>query len=219
MYGWNDRPTKAEIKYSVGDGDGGTTATVYKIGEYLVTVPKNGDDLTYKSEYRHTTDPRHTLPNMDIANGEIRIPVSDLVGEVLKRLEPVDLARELWQDDDVKAHFIDMFVQRYESGFSDEDRRNFLFKVREEVHNKRLDDLAKTMHSIEYDLSKRSFFYHEVNSVNDWLREKGYEVRLKHHDDDPNYRISGKNYNEAREFWREQVIKQFQGPEQPPEAQ
>lgn len=206
MYGWNEAPTKAESTMTVND------EPVYDIGRYQVTIHKNGT-VTYRTKYGHTTDPRATLPNMEISDGEIRIPATDLVGLILSRLDPVDLARALWTDAEVKEAFMECLVHRYnEQGIDDADRRKFLAEVKEAVHSKALDGLASTMASLEYDVSKRSFFYHEVNRINDWLREQGHDVRLKHDDNDPDFKIGGRHWNEARQHWRDEVVKRFEGP-------
>ena len=204
MYGWNDAPTKADGNSTVNGNP------VYQIGKYDVTVHPD-KSVTYKQRWTHSTDPRATFPNMEVADGEIRIPVTDLVGLILSRLDPVDLARALWTDDGVKEAFMDCLVHRYnEQGIDDADRRKFLSGVKEAVHSKALDALGSTMASLEYDVSKRSFFYHEINRINDWLHEQGYEVRLKHEDNDPDFKIGGTHWNEARTYWREEVAKRFE---------
>lgn len=204
MYGWNDSPTKAECKL-VADGN-----PVYDIGKYQVTIHPD-KSVTYQTRYGHTTDPRATLPNMEISDGEIRIPATDLVGLILSRLDPVELARALWTNDDVKEAFMDCLVTRYnEQGIGDAERRKFLAGVKEAIHSKALDTLASTMASLEYDVAKRSFFYHEVNRINDWLHEQGHETRLRHVDNDPDFKIAGRHWNEARQHWREEVAMRFE---------
>jgi hypothetical protein len=225
MYGWNDKAAKADPKHYIG---GEKPAAVYEIGQYEVTVagatPESEPEVTYRHKYRHTSDPRSVLPNMEIADGEIRIPVTDLVGEALKRLDPLDLAKALWQNDDVRREFMDCLVSQYnEQGIEDKDRRDFLRGVKEAVHSEMLDALAGSMGKLEYDVSKRSYFYHEVSGVNDALRQRELELRerfgtedinlprLRHEDHDPDFKIGGKHWNEARDHWREEVAKRFPG--------
>lgn len=221
MYGWNEKPTKAKHLNTI-NGD-----HVFEIGAYVVTVRQaepGEPEVTYRHKYRHSTDPQATLPNMEVTDGEIRIPVTDLVATALSRLDPVDLARALWQDDDVKEAFIDCMVSRYnEDGIDDADRRKVLHGIRETVHSEALDGLAEAMHKLEYTMANRSFFYHEVYRINEVLQENevtdwdGQPLRMKHRDDDPDYKIGGKIWNEARDDWRKLVLERFPGPEKPAE--
>lgn len=233
MYGWNERPSKATAKNFIG---GDNPAAIYEVGQYQVTVhggtPDEHPEVTYCHKYRNTTDPRATLPNMEIADGEIRIPVTDLVGEALKRLEPAELAAALWSDDSVKAEFMELLTRRYnDHGIDDGDRRKFLAGVKEAVHDKRLDDLANAMSKLEYEFSKTSHFYHEINRINEALRH--YDVRIKRGDTDEllqfnnldrstkgedggftrgELEIGGKSWEEARTHWRKEVSARFPNP-------
>lgn len=255
MYGWNESPVKGNLKHFIG---GENPRAVFEIGEYQVeigTVTTGADEhghgqyarpeVTYRSKHRHETNPRATLPNMEVADGQIRIELTDLVGLVLSRLEPVDLARTLWQDDDVKAEFMSLLVTRYnESGLGDAERRKFLQGVSEAVHSKALERLASSMAKIEYETNKASNFYDEMRRINDTLRAqevmvhrdvwddvtKAYERKLvllqfdeREHKRDANgnhtrgdLSVGGRGWEEAREFWRKEVLKQFPMPE--PEA-
>lgn len=231
MYGWNERPTKATTHQYLG---GDKPAAVYEIGLYQVTVydttPGEHPEVTYCHKYRHTSDPRSVLPNMDIADGEIRIPLTDLVGEALKRLEPVELAKALWQDDDVRAEFMECLVTRWsEQGIGDADRRKFLHGVQEAVRSKAVDELASTMAKLEYEFSKRGHYYHEVNRINGLLRELDIRCGSDQHllqfeaqdrpvkKDDGGFErgeleIGGKSWEEARAYWRAEVAKRFPAP-------
>jgi hypothetical protein len=256
MYGWNESPVKGNLKHFIG---GDNPKAAFEVGEYLVeiaTVQTGADErgnaiyaepvVTYRSKSRHETDPRKTLPNMEVTDGQIRIELTDLVGLVLSRLEPVDLARALWSDDDVKAEFMSLLVTRYnESGLGDAERRKFLRGVTEAVHSKALDTLAGHMAMIEHQSNKASNFYDEVRRINDVLRAqevmvhgdvwnevtKAHERKLvplqfneREHKRDANgnhtrgdLSVGGRGWEEAREFWRMEVLKQFPMPEALPE--
>lgn len=216
MFGWSDRETKATAKLYIG---GDKPACIYSIGKYLVTVPGVTPEaelpVTYREDGRYGK-PTDTLPNMEITDGVIRIPITDLVEQVLERSEPVEIAQTLWQDENVRNAFIDCLVTRYnEQGVGDADRRKFLQDVKEAVHSKALDCLSSKMASLEYDVAKRSFFYHEVNAVNDMLANADYKrldgtpIRLRHEDSDPDFKIGGKHWNDAQAFWRAEVAKLF----------
>lgn len=218
MYGWNEKPTKVEPKYSTTDSDG-VVGCVYQIGSYDVTVASNGT-VTYRHRYNQNYDPRQTLPNMEVRDGEIRIPATDLVGLILSRLDPVEIAQALWsENEDVRNAFIDCAVTRYsEAGVGDPDRRKLLHGLQETVHSVALDKLRDAMAAIEYDLSRRSHFFHEVLRINDMLRDldirtrQGDLLQIAHHDNDPDFRIGGKVWNEARDDWRELVLERFPPP-------
>lgn len=226
-YGWNDRESKVEPRNFIG---GEKTGAVYNIGSYQVTVygftSENAPEVTYRNDRYQSADPRQTFPNMEVRDGEIRLPVTDLVGEILTRLEPVELAQSLWDNAEVRAAFMDCLVTRWsESGIGDDDRRKFILGVKEAIHSKALDGLREKIGSLEYAVSKRAFFYHEINTVNDRLRETELHLRgrfdapdielprLRHEDNDPDFKIGGKNWTDAREDWREKLIAMFPAPE------
>lgn len=252
MYGWNQSPVKGKLKHFLG---GENPRAMFEIGEYQVEIGtvKTGTDergndqyaepaVTYRSKHRHETNPRETLPNMEVADGQIRIELTDLVGLILSRLDPVDLARTLWQNDDVKAEFMSLLVTRYnESGLGEAERRKFLNGVTEAVHSKALDRLATTMAKIEFETDRISNFYAEIRRINEVLRAKDVmvssdvwdDVSKKHerrlvplqfdereHKRDANgnhtrgdLAVGGRGWEEAREFWRKEVLKQFPMPE------
>ena len=212
MFGWHERPTKAECVATVND------EPVYEVGyQWHVTVHKDGS-VTYRKKHSIRSDASTLLPNMRADGEELCIPITDFVDVILSRLDPADLARALWSNEDVREAFMDALAERFsQGGVNDADRRKFLVKVKEAVHSHALDSLREKMSSLEYDMSKRSFFYHEVNRVNDFLREQGYvhadgtPIRLRHEDADPDFKIGGKHWNEARDWWRGEVLKRFPG--------
>lgn len=238
MFGWNDRPTKAEVKHHIG---GDEPKVVYKVGQYEVTVPGDELPVTYSCPYHRQTDPRSTFPNMDVTDGEIRIPVTDLVDEVLSRVDPVELAQALWSNDKVKDEFMSCLVTRYnQQGIDDGDRRKFLEGVKEAVHDKALDVLAGTMAKLEYEMCCRGHRFHEIVRINDQLRDLDVKVTSYQRDDagelvkvpvllqfDPldhstknadggftrgELEVGGKSWEEARAYWRAEVAKRFPSP-------
>jgi hypothetical protein len=257
MYGWNESPVKAKLMHFIG---GENPRAVFEIGEYHVEIATTiegsmaslGDVqyaepvVTYRSKHRHETNPRETLPNMEVSDGQIRIELTDLVGLVLSRLEPVDLARALWTNDEVKAEFMDLLVTRYnESGIGDAERRKFLHGVTAAVHSKALDSLSGHMAKLEYETNRIANFYDEIHRINEALRAqkvmvqrdvwddaaKAYERKPvllqfdeREHARDANgnhtrgeLSVGGRGWEEAREFWRKEVLKQFPPPMAPVE--
>lgn len=235
MFGWNDRPSKASVKHHIG---GDEPAVVYGIGKYEVTVPGDEREVTYRVPSHHRTDPRSALPNMEVTDGEIRVPITDLVDEILSRIEPVELAVALWQNDEVKAEFMSCLSTRWsQMGPGDPDRRKFLADVKEAVHDKALDKLAGAMASIEHDMNRRAHYWQEIQNINRQLAELDVRVNrgrtneagewvtepvllqfndLERSTKDENGKatrgeleIAGKSWNEARAHWRDEIDKRF----------
>ena len=251
MYGWNESPVKGRLKHFIG---GDNPRAVFEIGEYVVEIATTIDGdiagdhpsyvepvVTYRSKYRHETNPRATLPNMEVSDGQIRIELTDLVGIILSRLEPVDLVRALWSNDEVKSELMDLLVTRYNaSGIGDAERRKFLHGVQEAVHSKALDVLSGHMQKLEYETNRIANFHAEIRRINDVLRAqnvmvegsvwndttKAYERKEtllqfdeREHTRDENgnhvlgeLAVAGRGWEEAREFWRKEVLKQFPDP-------
>lgn len=235
MFNWSNRPTKAKVTHHIG---GDTPAVVYKVGQYEVTVPGDETEVTYSVPYHRQTDPRSAFPNMDVSDGEIRIPVTDLVDEVLSRIAPVELAQALWRDDDVKNEFMSCLVTRYNGmNVDDADRRKFIDGVKEAIHDKALDCLASTMGKLEFEMTRRANFYQEVRRINETLRNLDVKVNRGRTNEAGEWateptllqfneldrptkdesgsftrgelEVAGKAWDEARAFWRDEVLKRF----------
>lgn len=236
MYGWNEKPAKAELKHHIG---GAREGRVYKIGQYEVTAYDDGD-VTYRVPSLQPTEPGRTFPNMEIRDGEMVIPISDLVGEALARLDPADLAKALWSNDDVRDAFIEEMGNRWNSHFTENDRRRILSEVQSAVHSKALDTLADAMMKMEYEADRKAHYRSEIDQINTVLRELGTTVQRDIWEDgkrvgvedvllqfqnlelptkDKSGRhltgdlaIGGKAWNEAREFWRAEALRHFPMP-------
>jgi hypothetical protein len=224
MFGWNDRPTKAEVKYLIG---GDKPARVLMIGQYEIRIPTDDPnaDVMYTVPSRVDGNPRTAFPNMEVCDGEMRIPLDDIVSSILARVEPTDIAVALWADDDVREQFIEAMVTRYsEMNVGDADRRKVLLGLQQAVHSAALDTLAKAMASLEYNISKRCYLHQEISRINDTLEHYGVTrpprvdeegpqpLRIKDEGQVPEFKISGTSWNEAREFWRTEVLRQFPMP-------
>ena len=209
---WHDKPTRPEPR-CIENG-----AKVYDIGAYRVTVhPDQSVEYRRVGEISNR-DPRRTLPNMAIEDGELRVPVSDLAGEILARMKPRELAESLLEDDDARNALIEALARRYMPGMDDESRRSFLSQVKEAVHSQALDDLARAMSVMEHGVSRRFFYSNAIHDINAWLRKRGIMddageiVQLRLNEEDEDRRIGGTHWNEAREYWRAEVKKHFPGP-------
>jgi hypothetical protein len=210
MFGWDDRPSKAEVAYEIG---GESPGTVYRIGKYDVTV--RADGVTYTSPRRDGTDPRRTLPNMEIVDGEIRIPVSDLVSDVLARCEPAELAKSLWRNDEVRAAFRQEMAERWlAEAVTDGDRRAFLRDIKEAVHSKAVDEAVHKLTTLEYEIRSRWHTWDVIRSANNLLHDmdvrapSGEPLRLR----EPDVQIGDKAWHEARERWAAEMRALFPAP-------
>jgi hypothetical protein len=223
MFGWNDRPTKVECRHRIG---GDVPARVVQIGQYAVTIPDNVEaDITYTVPYHQSTEPRQAFPNMEVRDGEMRIPLDDIVGAILARVEPSEIAVALWSDEAVRDQFVYALTTRYsEMNVGDADRRKVLDQVKEAIHSKALDLLGGKMASLEYSVSKRCYLHSEISLINDTLAHYGatrpprgdeegpQPLRIKDEGALPEFKIGGVAWNEAREFWRGEVLRQFPMP-------
>ena len=205
-----NKPKKPEKKYTTEDGD------VYQIGwRYQLTVHKDGS-VSYRDTKEIYKEPRAVLPNIEVEEGALKILLVDLVQLILERSPAPEIAKELWgESHEVRDAFMEAMVERYESGIGDSDRRKFLEAVKETVHSAAQDKLSGDMAKLEYYVSGRSFFYHSVHAINDRLRRDnvcyadGSLVQLPDRDSDPDFRVGEKYWNEAREFWRKEILKRF----------
>jgi len=157
MFGWNEKPAKAEVKHRIG-GDMPARVVSVGYGQFEVTIPDDPEqDVTYKKPYGYRGRPQDTFPNMEVQDGSLTIPLDDIVSSILARVEPADIAVALWADKDVRDCFIEAMTTRYsQMNIGDADRRQFLAQVKEAVHSKALDGLAEKMAKLEYEYSGRS---------------------------------------------------------------
>jgi hypothetical protein len=216
MYGWNERPSKVEPKHLIG---GDNPARVFEVGKYLITVPNDPEaDVTYHVPHWRSgqDDPRQTFPNMQVTDGEVRFPVEDLVPVILSRLEPLDLAQALWQNDEVRAHFIDCVVTRYsEAGIDDKDRRKLIIDLQSVVHVVALDKAVNMLGNLEQRFGSKWFFWNQIAQVEAVIKNcypEAEGVRVMSPDSDEQFKCVGKNWNEARNHWREELLAMFPAP-------
>lgn len=220
MYEWFKKATKAEFRH-ISNG-----RLVYKVGPFLLDIESDkalsSDDcrVTFRYERGATMDPRATFPNMDIEYDRIMIPITDFVPLILSRLEPEDLARALWDNDAVKAAFIECLVTRYnQDGIDDADRRKVLAGVKEAVHDKALDVLINMVAKAEWEVLQDYYHSQQVHRINDYLdrldikTHDGKRLRIEWASSNPIHSVSGQAWTEARAFWREEILKRFPEPE------
>jgi hypothetical protein len=206
-FNFMDRPAKAR---QVTEGETPT----YEVGRYTVTVHPDGS-LTYSANSYRSHDPRKTFPNMEIVDGKLEIPIEDMVDFVLARIEPAELAEDLWSHEEVRAAFIETFTAHYRGVFTPAERRAFMAEVKEAVHSVRLDVLANSMSRMEHALSTRFHYWQQIDNANRVLRDfdvnmpNGQPLRLQNLEQGEDLKVGGTLWHEARDWWRAEMLKQF----------
>lgn len=185
---------------------------VYEIGRWFVELHPDGE-VRYRPARRDHKGPLDVFPNMDVSDGMLRIPLDDMIEAIVNRADPVDLARALWANEDVRNHLMEEMALSY-GDMPEAQKVEFLTKIKESVHSTALTRAVNAVMSFEHSFGRKWYFYHEVNRINEYLYEKGIDVRLKHEDHDENFRIGGKWWEEARKHWREELKSMFPGPEE-----
>jgi len=169
---WANLPDRLTTNQYQGEG------AIYTIGAYDVTVRYDqGHEpaLTATHRYRrgHDSDPRRTLPNLSVDDGELRFPIEDLIPLVLARLTPAELAESLWVNDEVRAAFLSAATNRWAAAFTDADRRALLAGLREAVHNEALEKAKGFLGDIEHQVAHRFYYYDAVRRLREMLRGSG----------------------------------------------
>jgi hypothetical protein len=230
---WNERESEATVKHRVG-AEGGPYNVVYEVGDYQVTLcaPVPGETredpkVTYAHRRRGRSDPRDVMPNIEVQDGALVIPLEDLVGEVLKRMSPAEVAQALLKDAEVREQFVESLVSIYSSDdIGDKERRALLVGVKEAVHSTEVAALASKMAEREFYLCKNVHHWDQVRQINQllkdrdirstWVREGetvGDLIQFKELDTGRDeLAIGGKAWNESRDYWREKMAELFPGP-------
>lgn len=221
MFGWNGTPQKVECK-RISNG-----CKIYEVGRWDVMVHEDGE-VQCVARNGHSTDPRQTFENMTIEDGEMRIPISDMVGEVLKRAHPVDLAQALWSNSEVKEAFMDALVHYYNTDLGPHDQTKFLFKIKESIHDNIVYRVRTLLEERERRLMEIAHRMFSVETMNRRMEVIEAELRVRLQEPDfhmPRFMLpteegldlgwSGNVINEARDHWRKVMEERFPGPEEP----
>lgn len=129
---YQNRPSTLKIDRHIDQN--GRTGNVHSLNEFDITVWSDGE-VTAKRKYYTTTDPTDKFPNMMFSDGVLSFPIEDLVGFILERITPHELAEGIIADDEARAALVDKMAELYNTpGFSDWDRREFLTKVQQQVY-------------------------------------------------------------------------------------
>lgn len=166
---YNDRPSTLKVDNEVQtnmeidlQGEKVTKTrkgTVHSLNDFDITVWEDGE-VTAKRKYYTSTDPGKHFPNMSVSDGAITLPIEDLVGFILERITPAELADGIMADDEAREALVEKMAERYASPeFTDADRRSFLTKVQAQVHAKSIDNAVTRLNHLEQ--NARSYSDHD----------------------------------------------------------
>lgn len=129
---YQDRPSTLKVDHEIVNN--GRKGTVHSLNEFDLTVWEDGE-VTAKRKYYASGDPSKHFPNMSVSDGAITLPIEDLVSFILERISAEELAEGIMADDEARAALVYKMSEQYASpGFTDEDRREFLTKVQQQVY-------------------------------------------------------------------------------------
>jgi hypothetical protein len=233
---YNDRPDTLKCDREV-ESDS-RKGRVHSLNDLDITVWEDGE-VTARRKYYASGDPKKHFPHMEVSEGRIIIAIEDLVGEILARITPLELAEGIISDDEARDRLIHCLAQRYANpGFEDVDRRKWLTAVQAQVHDKALDRMVELMNARETELrSKHDYYRWKVIEIGHYriLYEKAIELcgdnedarlslerhyihpdKLKEYcekDRDPVVTESvGPQWTDSRNFWRSELLKLFPPP-------
>lgn len=191
---YNDRPSVLKVDHEVVtnmniDIDGGTVTqsrkgTVHSLNDFDITVWEDGE-VTAKRKYYASTDPGKHFPNMSVSDGAITLPIEDLVGFILERITPAELADGIMADDEAREALVEKMAERYASPeFTDADRRTFLTKVQQQIHARSIDRAIDRLNARETGERSREDYYRwkavelgHYNGLFERYTEALYELR------------------------------------------
>lgn len=173
---YRDRPDTLKVENEITIN--GRHGKVHSLNDCNITVWDDGE-VTAQRKYQSSSDPRATLPNMEIADGTMTIHLTDLVELILQRISPKELVEGVMGDPEVRELLVYALGERYSStAIEDADRRKFLTAVQTAVHSKALDMLQEKMVSIETMLRSKTDYY-RWKSVENGMYKNLHEYTTK----------------------------------------
>jgi hypothetical protein len=186
-------------------------------------------NVTHESLHRH-------FENSYVQDDALVIPLNDFVHRIIAGSDPVALARSLWSaDEEVCEAFMEAMTERYsDKSLSDAQRRRFLTKVQAEVWAASLDKAVETMEAKD-DATRTAYRLQEAigdlqyiaSSIMREIANDGATIEDVRHSDafdrmsrwlarsqaeSSDARGAGKDWREARDFWRRALVEKFPGP-------
>ena len=233
---YQDRPSTLKVEHEIVNGD--RKGTVHSLNEFDITVWEDGD-VTAKRKYYASGDPGKHFPNMSVNDGAITLPIEDLVGFILERISAEELAEGIMADDEARAALVYKMSERYSSPtFTDQDRRQFLTNVQQQIHAEAIGRAVERLNKAEEGHRSRNDYYRwktvetgHYRSVYEYSlrllegddgRTKAFTERYIHPDKldeyikqerDPIVKESvGPQWYESRDYWRKRLEEFFPEP-------
>ncbi len=215
---------------------------VFKVGGYSITVPDDRNVPAKVSRlYNRWGRSEDPIPNMSFSEGEMRIPIEDLVDLILRRVPAEELAEGLWRDETVRDRFVHCMANRYAGAIEDDDRRNLLTKIQVQIYAKAIDRAIERLNHAETGERSRTDYYRwrdielghyrglydtAIGMVGDDAEKRQqFEARHIHPDRlatyisgerDPVVKESvGAQWHESRDYWRARLEAFFPEPTTP----
>lgn len=220
---YQDRPSTLKVDHHIG---GERKGTVHSLNEFNVTVWEDGE-VTAQRKYYASSEPGRHFPNMSVSDGAITLPIEDLVGFILARISAEELAEGIMSDDEARAALVEKMSERYSSPtFEDQDRREFLTKVQQQVYAKAIDRAIERLNKSEEAHRSRDDYYRwrkveigHYRGVYEAYQHALYELREagKLDDDGVLRRLSTRTTPDDLDKWiseaRDPVVKESVGPQ------
>lgn len=154
---YQDRPSTLKVDHEIVNND--RKGTVHSLNEFDVTVWEDGE-VTARRKYYASSDPGKHFPNMSVSDGAITLPIEDLVGFILERISAEELAEGIMADDEARAALVYKMSEQYASpGFTDEDRREFLTKVQQQIYAVAIGRAVERLNKAEEGHRSRDDYY------------------------------------------------------------
>lgn len=154
---YQDRPSTLKVEHEIVNND--RKGTVHSLNDFQITVWEDGE-VTAQRKYYAKSDPQSTFPNMTVTEGQINLPIDDLVEFILAKITPYELAEGIILDDEARSALFDKMAERYnDPGFTDVDRREFLTKVQQQVYAIAVDRAVERLNKAEEGHRTRDDYY------------------------------------------------------------
>lgn len=154
---YQDRPSTLKVEHEIVNND--RKGTVHSLNDFQITVWEDGE-VTAQRKYYAKSDPQSTFPNMTVTEGQINLPIDDLVEFILAKITPEELAEGLMQNDDARAALVYKMAERYSSPtFIDGDRREFLTRVQQQVYAEAIERAVERLNKAEEGHRSRNDYY------------------------------------------------------------
>lgn len=225
-----------------GNYDGPITERHYEVGSYRISVPTDTEQPARVAHRYHSySGETNMLPHLSFSGeGDLVIPIEDLVHVILSRAYPEELAEALWRNDEVRERFMNCMVHHYSESLTEAERRRFLAQVQGVVHSATLDRVHEQLYKLENE-GRRATSYERWKKAESILYRHLYEWTaalelteeqrkqlefkftkpeqldrdLQTRQDPIDLESVGPEWHASRDYWRARLAEVFPGPDIP----